>query len=44
MASYHQAVAEYQDQLAEQRKKRAAQAAAKKAAESKRRRTLHAVG
>lgn len=44
VASYHQAVAEYQDQLAEQRKKRAAQAAAKKAAESKRRRTLHAVG
>ncbi|MGW0752553.1 MarR family transcriptional regulator [Streptomyces sp. NPDC002587] len=42
--SYHQAVAAYQDQLAEQRKKRAAQAVAKKAAESKRRRTLHAVG
>ncbi|WP_330335579.1 MarR family transcriptional regulator (plasmid) [Streptomyces sp. NBC_00536] len=42
--SYHRAVAEYQDQLAEQRKKRAVQTAAKKAVEAKRRRTLHAVG
>jgi DNA-binding transcriptional regulator GbsR (MarR family) len=42
--NYHQAVADYQDQLARQRKKRAEQAAAKKAAATKRRSTLHAVG
>lgn len=44
VASYHQAVAAYQDQLAEQRKKRAALAAAKKVAADKRRSSLHAVG
>lgn len=44
VASYHKAVAAYQDQLAEQRKKRAALAAAKKAAAGKRRGALHAVG
>ncbi|WP_331759298.1 helix-turn-helix domain-containing protein [Streptomyces sp. NBC_01579] len=44
VASYHKAVAAYQDQLAEQRKKRAAVAAAKKAAADKRRGSLHAVG
>lgn len=44
VASYHQAVAAYQDQLAEQRKKRAALAATKKAATDKRRGSLHAVG
>ncbi|XMN10869.1 MarR family transcriptional regulator [Streptomyces griseobrunneus] len=44
VANYHQAVAAYQDQVAEQRRKRAALAAAKKAAASKRRGTLHAVG
>ncbi|MFI2292864.1 helix-turn-helix domain-containing protein [Streptomyces niveus] len=44
VASYHKAVAAYQDQLAEQRKKRAALATAKKAAADKRRGTLHAVG
>lgn len=44
VASYHKAVAAYQDQLAEQRKKRAALAAAKKAAADKRRGSLHAVG
>jgi len=42
--NYHQAVADYQDRLARQRKKRADQAAAKKAAATKRRSTLHAVG
>ncbi|WP_331737715.1 MarR family transcriptional regulator (plasmid) [Streptomyces sp. NBC_01732] len=44
VASYHTAVAAYQDQLTEQRKKRAAVAAAKKAAAGKRRGALHAVG
>ncbi|MGW3984729.1 MarR family transcriptional regulator [Streptomyces mirabilis] len=44
VASYHKAVAAYQDQLAEQRKKRAALAAARKAAADKRRGSLHAVG
>ncbi|MEE1735227.1 helix-turn-helix domain-containing protein [Streptomyces sp. BE147] len=44
VASYHNAVAAYQDQLAEQRKKRAATAAAKKATAAKRRNSLHAVG
>lgn len=44
VASYHKAVAAYQDQLAEQRKKRAALAAAKKAAADRRRGSLHAVG
>ncbi|MGW4809964.1 MarR family transcriptional regulator [Kitasatospora sp. NPDC004272] len=44
VASYHRAVANYQDQLAQQRKKRDAQATAKKTAAAKRRGTLHAVG
>ena len=44
VASYHKAVAAYQDQLAEQRRKRATLAAAKKAAAAKRRGSLHAVG
>lgn len=44
VASYHKAVAAYQDQLAEQRKKRAAVAAAKKSAGDKRRVALHAAG
>ncbi|WTF97852.1 MarR family transcriptional regulator [Streptomyces sp. NBC_01590] len=44
VASYHKAVAAYQDQFAKQRKKRAALAAAKKAAADKHRGSLHAVG
>lgn len=44
VTDYHQAVAAYQDQLAEQRKKRATAAAAKKTTAAKRRGTLHAVG
>ncbi|MEV0781296.1 hypothetical protein ACIBLA_37485 [Streptomyces sp. NPDC050433] len=43
VASYHEAVAAYQDQLAEQRKRRAL-AAAKKATAEKCRGWLHAVG
>ncbi|MFG2844287.1 MarR family transcriptional regulator [Kitasatospora sp. NPDC048296] len=42
--NYREAAAQYQDQLAEQRKKRAKAAAAKKAAAERSRRRLHAVG
>ncbi|MFE6962120.1 MarR family transcriptional regulator [Streptomyces sp. NPDC057696] len=44
VASYYQAVAAYEDQLADQRKQRAAVAAAKKVSAAQRRGLLHAVG